>query len=307
MNRNERCNNCLLTSLAQLCTFSAVPFALWPILSCQAHTIEMKPLNGTVFIVTCDHLTKGDTLTVAIHWLIVFHWWWDCWCHTCKTQQQNVIKPYPSYLMPEEERSSHHTETHAIEQPGCQCNLWTSLRAYLAKAQSRTSESARTCWISATQQSLTWLLSLVAFNNHAQTLILACTCNSDCTVFYVEPLPASASAGITAAEDPVFLRLFFLTVSGKWACRAASAALESSSCSMASHSSNSVQIYFERLSLHIIAYKLSQMGQQCCMCLLLYTAWLHDMKPHFKVLTCRCCFASVFMQGTWPLVHCHFT
>ena len=78
MNRNESCNNSLLTSLAQLCTFSAVPFALWPILSCQAHTLEMKPLNGTVFIVTCDHLTKGDTLTVAIHWLIVFHWWWDC-------------------------------------------------------------------------------------------------------------------------------------------------------------------------------------------------------------------------------------
>ena len=67
-------------------------------------------------------------------------------------------------------------------------------------------------------------------------------CESNSTRLCAKTPPASASAGITAAEDPAFFRLFFFTVSGKFASRAAAAAFESSSCNIGEYHEHYAQL-----------------------------------------------------------------
>ena len=70
-------------SLFQLCTLLAIPFAFGSIFRRQPHALKVKPLNGTVLIVTSNHLTKRNTLTVTVDWLTRVYSCWNCVCHPC--------------------------------------------------------------------------------------------------------------------------------------------------------------------------------------------------------------------------------
>ena len=70
-------------SFLQLCALLAVPFAFGPIFRCQPHTLKVKPLNGTVLVVTSNHLTKRNMLTVTIDRLTRVYSCWNCICRPC--------------------------------------------------------------------------------------------------------------------------------------------------------------------------------------------------------------------------------
>ena len=70
-------------SFLQLCALLAIPFAFGPIFRCQTHTLKVKPLDGTVLIVTSNHLTKRYTLTVTVDWLTRVYSCWNCICCPC--------------------------------------------------------------------------------------------------------------------------------------------------------------------------------------------------------------------------------
>lgn len=70
-------------SLLQLCALLAVPFTFGPIFRCQPHALKVKPLNGTVLVVTSNHLTKRNTLTITIDGLTRVYSCWNCICCPC--------------------------------------------------------------------------------------------------------------------------------------------------------------------------------------------------------------------------------
>ena len=63
--------------------FLAVPFPFWSVLRRQANTVKVEPFNAAVLIVTSNHLSKRNTLTIAIDWFIGVHWRRDARRHSC--------------------------------------------------------------------------------------------------------------------------------------------------------------------------------------------------------------------------------
>ena len=81
--RQKLLGNILSGSLLQLCPLLAVPFAFGPIFRRQPHALKVKPLDGTVLVVTGNHLTKRNTLTVTIDWLTRVYSCWNGICCPC--------------------------------------------------------------------------------------------------------------------------------------------------------------------------------------------------------------------------------
>ncbi len=81
--RQELLGNMSSGSLSQLCALLAIPFAFRPIFRRQPHALKVKPLNGTVLVVTSNHLTKRNTLTVTVDRLTRVYSCWNGICCAC--------------------------------------------------------------------------------------------------------------------------------------------------------------------------------------------------------------------------------
>ena len=90
--RQKLLGNMLSGSLLQLCALLAVPFAFGPIFRRQPHALKVKPLDGTVLVVTGNHLTKRNTLTVTIDWLTRVYSCRNGICYPCIARSSQMNK-----------------------------------------------------------------------------------------------------------------------------------------------------------------------------------------------------------------------